>query len=62
MNKLFYYPKAKMNARITDMIIPGFPIQVEGYLYERITKRPNGKRTYRKLINKEQTERIVLLA
>lgn len=51
-----------MNAKITDMIIDGFPINVEGYLYERVTKRPNGKRTYRKLINKDQTEKIILLA
>ena len=62
MNKYYYYPKVKMNAKITYMIIDGFPITVEGYLYERVTKRPNGKRTYRKLINKDQTEKIILLA
>ena len=62
MNKYYYYQKVKMNAKITDMIIDGFPINVEGYLYERVTKRPNGKRTYRKLINKDQTEKIILLA
>lgn len=62
MNKYYYFPKVKMNARISDMVIDGYPITVEGYLYERVTKRPNGKRTLRKLINQDQTEKIILLA
>ena len=62
MTKYYYFPKARMTSRIADMIIDGFHISLDGYIYELITKRPNGRRTLRNLINMDATEKFVILA
>jgi hypothetical protein len=60
MNELYYIAESRMNARIVTSLIDGFPITVDGILYERLSKRPSYRSEKRRLVNSEQTERIIL--
>lgn len=60
MNKLFYVPATKINARIADTVVEGYPIIIDGYQYEKVSRAPRGRRILRKLLNVESQEQIVI--
>lgn len=60
MNKLFYVPATKINARIADTVVEGYPIKIDGYQYEKVSRAPRGRRILRKLLNVESQEQIVI--
>lgn len=60
MNKLFYVPATKINARIADTVVEGYPIMIEGYQYEKVSRAPRGRKILRRLLNMETQERIVI--
>lgn len=60
MEKLFYVPATKINARIADTVVEGYPIMIDGYQYEKVNRAPRGRRILRKLVNEEKQERIVI--
>ena len=43
MTKLYFYPTSKMNARISETIIQGKHIVIDGITFEQLTKRPNNR-------------------
>ena len=49
-----------MNARISSTLLDGFPITVGGIVYERLFKRPSYRIEKQRLVNTDQTERIIL--
>lgn len=49
-----------MNARISDTVIPGEHINIDGITFEQLTRRPAGKILKRKLVNEEKQERILI--
>ena len=60
MNELYYIAESKMNTRIAATIMEGEPIRVDGIVYERLWKRPSYRNEKQRLINTNQTERIIL--
>jgi hypothetical protein len=49
-----------MTAVISDTVIPGNHIKINGYTFEQVSRAPRGRRITRKLINEEKQERIVI--
>ncbi len=60
MNELYYIAESRMNSRIASTLVDGFPITVEGIVYERLFKRPSYRNQKQRLVNADQTERIIL--
>ena len=49
-----------MNARISETIIQGKHIVIDGITFEQLTKRPNNRVVKRKLLNETKQERILI--
>ena len=62
MNKLFFVPSTKINARIADTVISGQHITIEGLTYQMVSKRPQGRRVLRKLQNLDTNTQITIYA
>jgi|TARA_R100000027_G_scaffold47677_1_gene36485 hypothetical protein len=60
MEKLYYIPQWRMNARIAETVIEGDPITVEGTNYERVSRAPIGRSVVRRLRAMDESKRIVL--
>lgn len=60
MEKLFYVPAVKMNAKLQETKIDGNHISIGEYTYERLSKRPAGRSILRKLTNLDTQEQIVI--
>ena len=60
MSELYYFPSIKMNAKISEIVDDGFPIEVEGYKYERLVRKPRGRSIQRRLLNESNETRIIL--
>lgn len=60
MNKLFFVPSTKINARIADTVISGQHITIEGLTYQMVSKRPQGRRVLRKLQNLDTNTQITI--
>lgn len=55
MTELYYMPSVKINAKTSDLVIPGEHIKVEGYQYERLRSKPRGRSRVRTLSNTDTT-------
>lgn len=62
MVKSMFVSNHKITSRISEDIVSGNHIIVEGQRFELISKRPLGRRVLRSLINEEKKERFVLYA
>jgi len=60
MNKLFFVPSTKINARIAETVITGQHITIEGLTYQMVSKRPQGRRVLRKLQNLDINTQITI--
>jgi len=60
MQKLYFIPSTKINARIADTVLNGYHIIVDGITFEQTSRRPFGKTLRRALINEEKQERILI--
>lgn len=60
MQKLYFIPSTKINARIADTVINGYHIKVDGITFEQTSRRPFGKTLKRALINEAKQERILI--
>lgn len=62
MNKLFFVPSTKINARIAETVITGQHITIAGLTYQMVSKRPQGRRVLRKLQNLDTNTQITIYA
>ena len=60
MNKLFFVPSTKINARIAETVITGQHINIAGLTYQMVSKRPQGRRVLRKLQNLNTNTQITI--
>ena len=49
MEELFYIPSLKVNAKVSDLVIEGNHIEIEGITYQRLSRKPRGRSIKRKL-------------
>lgn len=62
MNKLFFVPSTKINARIAETVMSGQHITIEGLTYQMVSRRPQGRRVLRKLQNLDTNTQITIYA
>lgn len=62
MEKQFYVHYAKINARISDTVLTGYHVVVDGETYEQVSRRPVGKRLVRKLLSTSNNLQLSLYA
>ena len=60
MEKLYYIPQWRMNARIAETVLEGEDITIEGITYQRLSRAPIGKSIKRRLRKTDETQRIVI--
>ncbi len=60
MTESYYFPAIKVNAKIAEIIDSGHHIEIAGYIYERLTRKPRGRSIARKLFNTNTNERFVI--
>lgn len=60
MEKLFYVPGLKITPKISDTVVDGQHIIVDGDRYERVNKRPTGRRVMRRLRSLDDSTQITI--
>ena len=60
MDKLFFVPATRINARIQETVMSGYHIEIDGYTYEQVSRRPLGRSIARKLINTKTNEKFII--
>ena len=60
MNESYFIRGTKVNARVADLIIEGQYIQIDGYRFEKLSKKPRGRVIERKLQNTNTQERFII--
>lgn len=60
MNESYFIRGTKINARVADLVIEGQHINIDGYRFEKLTKKPRGRVIERKLQNTETQERFII--
>ena len=60
MQKLYFIAPTKINARISESVIPGYHVTIGGITFEQVSKRPFGKTLKRALVNEAKQERILI--
>lgn len=59
MKKSFYISSMRSNAMI-DELMTGSSIKLEGRTYNQLIRAPRGKRILRRLMNMDESEKIVI--
>jgi|TARA_B110000977_G_scaffold59493_1_gene80762 hypothetical protein len=60
--QLFFVKATRINARIAEFVMPGMYINMDGYRYEQLSKRPVGRAKKRTLLNTDSNTRLVIYA
>jgi hypothetical protein len=60
MNELYYFPTVKVNAKIAETVIEGNYMEMEGYRYELLSRKPRGRSIARRLINESTNTRMII--
>ena len=60
MVNLHFIQSSKINSRISNTVLNGYHITIDGMVYEQVTSRPYGKTLKRKLQNLQKQERILI--
>jgi|TARA_B110000908_G_scaffold62915_2_gene76468 hypothetical protein len=60
MEELYYFPTVKMNAKISEIVLEGQYMEMEGYRYEELSKKPRGRSILRKLVSETSNIRMTI--
>jgi hypothetical protein len=60
MEELYFIPSLKINARVSELVIQGNHIEIEGITYQRLSRKPRGRSVSRKLLNESTNTRIII--
>ena len=60
MNKLYYVAADKITQRISEDVLPGNHIRLNGLRFELVSKRPLGKTIYKKLRSMDEQTKMVI--
>lgn len=60
MNELYYFPKMRVNAKIAEIINPGNHIEIDGYVYENLVRKPKGRSIKRRLKSLDELTSITI--
>ena len=60
MEELYYVPSMKVNTKVSDLVIEGYHIEIDGRTYQRLSRKPRGRSVKRRLLNLSKSERILI--
>jgi hypothetical protein len=60
MKELYYVPSLRINFKISDLVIEGNHIEIEGITYQRLSSKPRGRSIKRKLSSTKTNTRILI--
>ena len=60
MEELFYVPSLKVNSKIADLVIEGNHIEINGIIFQRLSRKPRGRSLKRKLQSLNSNTRILI--
>jgi len=60
MEELYYVPSLRVNAKISDLVIEGNHIELDGITYQRLSRKPRGRSIKRKLKSLQSNTRILI--
>ena len=60
MSELYYFPKVRVNAKIAEIINPGYHIEIDGYVYENLFRKPKGRSIERRLRSIDELTSITI--
>lgn len=60
MNESYFIRATKVNARVADLVIDGQHINIDGYKFEKVSKKPRGRSIERRLQNTNTQERFII--
>lgn len=60
MSELYYFPKMRVNAKIAEIINPGKHIEIDGYVYENLVRKPKGRSIKRRLRSLDELTSITI--
>ena len=60
MEDFFYIPSLKVNAKVSDLVIEGNHIEIDGITYQRLSRKPRGRSIKRKLKSLQSNTRILI--
>jgi hypothetical protein len=56
----YYVPSSKINAKISDTVLEGMHIEIDGLTFQQLSKKPRGRSIQRKLLNETSYTRLVI--
>jgi len=62
MIEKYFISRLKINAKTSELVIPGEHITLNNYTYEQLSRKPKGRSIFRKLLNEQNQERFVIYA
>ena len=62
MIEYYYVPSTRITSRIADLVMQGWQIGIDGYHYDRLSRRPKGRAIMQRLVNEEKQQRIIIYA
>jgi len=60
MKEEYYFPTVKVNAKVAELVEEGQYMEMGGYRYERLSRKPRGRSIARRLRNEETQTRIIV--
>jgi hypothetical protein len=60
MEELYYVPSLRINVKISDLVIEGNHIELDGITYQRLSRKPRGRSIKRKLKSLQSNTRILI--
>lgn len=56
----YYLPSLKVNSKVSDTVIEGKHIEIDGITYQRLSRKPRGRSIQRKLLNMDSSLRLII--
>lgn len=56
----YYLPSLKINSKVSDTVIEGRHIEIDGITYQRLSRKPRGRSIQRRLLNMDSNLRLVI--
>ena len=56
----YYVPSLKINSKISDTVIEGKHIEIDGITFQRLSRKPRGRSIQRRLLNMDSNLRLVI--
>jgi|GEM_PF-1425960 len=60
LEEYYYVSSLKINSKISDTVIEGKHIEIDGITFQRLSRKPRGRAIERRLLNMDSRLRLVI--